>query len=94
MGCKDCNKDLEDCTCTWSTLNNFSKPNMINSWLEKYGDLEIARQEEIKIVKSNLELLRNFYYGKDLKDKNARLFYKDLLKLAKKELKKRLKQLI
>jgi hypothetical protein len=94
MKCKDCNKDLEDCTCTWDTLNNFSEPNIIDSWLEKYGDLEIARQVEIDIVKSNLELLRNFYYGKDLKDKNVRLFYKNVLKLAEKELKKRLKQLI
>jgi macrodomain Ter protein organizer (MatP/YcbG family) len=94
MKCKDCNKNLEHCTCTLDTLNNFSEPNIIDKWLEKHGDPEIARQVEIAIVKSNLELLNNFYFGKDLRDKNVRLFYKGVLKLAKKDLKKRLKQLL
>lgn len=34
------------------------------------------------------EVLKNFYYGKDLKSKSIRKFYKSVLKICKKDLKK------
>jgi hypothetical protein len=61
--------------------------------LRQEGFLTCAKFVEIEKVKAQLQLLRNFYYGKDLKDKDIRAFYKDVFELAKKELSEQLKEL-
>lgn len=46
-----------------------------------------------QIIEAQLELLRNFYYGEDLKDPIVIEHYKNVYNLAEQELKQKLKQL-
>lgn len=61
--------------------------------LQRYKNPVIVKKVQIDIIKAQLELIRNFYYGEDLKDEDVLQFYIDLLKIVKKELKADLKKL-
>jgi len=45
------------------------------------------------ILREKIELLKNFYYGEDLKDDDILHHYTQVLKLAKEEIENELKQL-
>ena len=63
----------------------------INASLDNLNDLKIQIKKDK--LKAQLDVLKNFYYGKDLKDKDILNFYEDAYDLVKTELKRKLRKL-